>query len=166
MWTWVRMKNKGTKMPRQQFGCQLDREGRSNGSQGKSLGEEKGYGGRAYEVARRSDPGSSNPGSNFTTVELGKQVTSADTSKNHKTCMALGNAFMLLQDVANLAAEDSEEFGELGIPADHPAWAAPPLLVELPNPLTVYPPILLHDFNEEEYATLPAEGEDINALVA
>ncbi|GFS38220.1 hypothetical protein Acr_00g0056310 [Actinidia rufa] len=45
-------------------------------------------------------------------VELGKQVTNADTSRDHETCLALGNVIMLPQDLADLAAEDSEEFKE------------------------------------------------------
>ncbi|GFY84260.1 MATE efflux family protein [Actinidia rufa] len=36
----------------------------------------------------------------FATVELGKQVTNVDTSRDHETCSALGNAMMLHQDVA------------------------------------------------------------------
>ena len=44
----------------------------------------------------------------FTAVELEKQVTSTETSKDHETCVALGSAIMLSQDVANLAAEDLE----------------------------------------------------------
>ncbi|GFZ01237.1 hypothetical protein Acr_14g0008720 [Actinidia rufa] len=47
----------------------------------------------------------------FTTVELGKQVTSTDTFKDHETCVVLGNAVMLPQDVANHAAEITVEFG-------------------------------------------------------
>ncbi|GFZ15739.1 hypothetical protein Acr_25g0001480 [Actinidia rufa] len=47
----------------------------------------------------------------FTSVELGKQVTSADTSKDYETCVALGNAVMLPQDVTNHAAETTTEFG-------------------------------------------------------
>ncbi|GFZ02351.1 hypothetical protein Acr_15g0009590 [Actinidia rufa] len=47
----------------------------------------------------------------FAAVELGKQVTSADTSKDHETCVALGNAVMLPQDVADHAAETTVEFG-------------------------------------------------------
>ncbi|GFY87801.1 hypothetical protein Acr_05g0014400 [Actinidia rufa] len=47
----------------------------------------------------------------FAAVELGKQVTSVDTSKDHETCVALGNAVMLPQDVADHAAETTTEFG-------------------------------------------------------
>ena len=47
----------------------------------------------------------------FTSVELGKHVTFADTSKDHETCVALGNAMMLPQDVADHAAESAAEFG-------------------------------------------------------
>ncbi|GFY86368.1 hypothetical protein Acr_05g0000070 [Actinidia rufa] len=47
----------------------------------------------------------------FAAVELGKQVTSADTSRDHETCVALGNAVMLPQDVADHAAETTAEFG-------------------------------------------------------
>ncbi|GFY97537.1 hypothetical protein Acr_12g0000780 [Actinidia rufa] len=47
----------------------------------------------------------------FTAVELGKHVTSADTSRDHETCVALGNAVMLPQDVANHAVETTVEFG-------------------------------------------------------
>ncbi|GFS29075.1 hypothetical protein Acr_00g0005230 [Actinidia rufa] len=38
-------------------------------------------------------------------------VTSVDTSKDHETCVALGNAVMLPQDVADHAAETTAEFG-------------------------------------------------------
>lgn len=47
----------------------------------------------------------------FIAVELGKHVTSADTSRDHETCVALGNAVMLPQDVADHAAESTTEFG-------------------------------------------------------
>ena len=47
----------------------------------------------------------------FTAVELGKHVTSADSTKDHETCVALGNAMMLPQDVADHAAESAAEFG-------------------------------------------------------
>ncbi|GFS37723.1 hypothetical protein Acr_00g0053650 [Actinidia rufa] len=47
----------------------------------------------------------------FAAIELGKQVTYADTSKDHETCVALGNAVMLPQDVADHAAETTAEFG-------------------------------------------------------
>ncbi|GFY85505.1 hypothetical protein Acr_04g0002430 [Actinidia rufa] len=47
----------------------------------------------------------------FAAVELGKQVTSADTSKDHETCVALGNAVMLPQDIVDHAAETTTEFG-------------------------------------------------------
>lgn len=47
----------------------------------------------------------------FTAVELGKHVTSADSTKDHETCVALGNAVMLPQDVADHAAESAAEFG-------------------------------------------------------
>ncbi|GFZ00578.1 hypothetical protein Acr_14g0002130 [Actinidia rufa] len=50
-------------------------------------------------------------GTTFAAVDLGKQVTTADTSKDHKTCLALRNVIMLPQDVVDLAAEDLEEFG-------------------------------------------------------
>ncbi|GFS41770.1 hypothetical protein Acr_00g0076360 [Actinidia rufa] len=104
-----------------------------------------------------------------------------------------------LQYVANLAAEDLEEFGgklimmgaqavlvqrnqaeqrvaelkkkqlaefcpgifqdrwlaclkELGVASDHPAWAALPPLIQLPNPPATYPLTILPGFNKEEYA--------------
>ncbi|GFY84393.1 hypothetical protein Acr_03g0011670 [Actinidia rufa] len=43
-------------------------------------------------------------------VELEKELTSVDSSKDHETCLALGKAVMLHQDVAKLAEEDSEGF--------------------------------------------------------
>ncbi|GFY91252.1 hypothetical protein Acr_07g0014480 [Actinidia rufa] len=46
----------------------------------------------------------------FATVKLGKQVTNADTSKDHDTYLAMGNVAILPQDVTDLAAEGSEEF--------------------------------------------------------
>ncbi|GFZ14631.1 hypothetical protein Acr_24g0008210 [Actinidia rufa] len=105
-----------------------------------------------------------------------EEVTSTNTSKDHETCIALGNAIMLPQDVVDLA-EDSKVFGGrllmmgaqslglLGTPFDHPAWVTPTLPIELLDPTTAYPLILVPDFNEEEYATLPVEGEDGNAAV-
>ncbi|GFY87563.1 hypothetical protein Acr_05g0012020 [Actinidia rufa] len=50
--------------------------------------------------------------SQFAAVELGKQVTSADTSKDHETCVVLGNAVMLPQDVADHAAETRQNSGQ------------------------------------------------------
>ena len=38
--------------------------------------------------------------------------------------------------------------------------------IELSDPSAVYPLIILLGFNEKEYATLPTEGEDGNAIVA
>ncbi|GFS31869.1 hypothetical protein Acr_00g0019630 [Actinidia rufa] len=46
----------------------------------------------------------------FIAIELGKQVTNADSSRDLETCLALRNAITLLQDVVGLAIEDSEEF--------------------------------------------------------
>ncbi|GFS36353.1 hypothetical protein Acr_00g0045510 [Actinidia rufa] len=54
---------------------------------------------------------------------------------------------------------------EFGIPSNHPIWAAPTLPIEILDPPAAYPPILLPNFNEEKYATLPTEGEDVNAPV-
>ena len=42
----------------------------------------------------------------FSIVELGQQVTTTDTFKEHDTCFALGQAIMLPQDVDDLAKED------------------------------------------------------------
>ncbi|GFZ01005.1 hypothetical protein Acr_14g0006400 [Actinidia rufa] len=44
---------------------------------------------------------------------LGKQVINADTSKDHENYLALGNAIMLQKNVADYAAEGSEEFSDL-----------------------------------------------------
>ena len=55
---------------------------------------------------------------------------------------------------------------ELGTPLEHPTWVSLASPVELPDPLATYPPILFPTFNKEEYATLPAEGEDGNAIGA
>ncbi|GFZ03455.1 hypothetical protein Acr_16g0000790 [Actinidia rufa] len=55
---------------------------------------------------------------------------------------------------------------ELGIPSDHPTWVAPAPPVEFVDPLAAYPPILLPNFNEEEYATILAKGEDGNVAMA
>ncbi|GFS37204.1 hypothetical protein Acr_00g0050620 [Actinidia rufa] len=152
----------------------------------------------------------------FTAVEIGKHVTSADTSKDHETCVALGNAVMLPQDVADHAVETTIEFREasdlkafvcgevykklfyrafervrdvyekqlaelcpgifqegwltclkeLKVPLDHPAWSSPtPPVQPLAFPER-YSPIILLDFNEEEYATLPIDGGNVNIAVA
>ena len=47
------------------------------------------------------------------TIQLERQVMTADTSKDHETYLALGNAIMLPQDVADLAAESMEDFRDL-----------------------------------------------------
>ena len=46
----------------------------------------------------------------FVAAELGWQVTTIDTSKEHDTCMALEQDVMLSQDVANLAIKSPVEF--------------------------------------------------------
>ncbi|GFY91560.1 hypothetical protein Acr_07g0017560 [Actinidia rufa] len=46
----------------------------------------------------------------FSTIELGRELTSADSSKDHETCLALRKAIMLPQDVTEFAEEDSEGF--------------------------------------------------------
>ncbi|GFZ16762.1 hypothetical protein Acr_26g0000320 [Actinidia rufa] len=45
----------------------------------------------------------------FSTAELGKQVTVADSTKDHDTNLALARAIMLPKDIANLVEEGSEE---------------------------------------------------------
>ncbi|GFY97771.1 hypothetical protein Acr_12g0003120 [Actinidia rufa] len=47
----------------------------------------------------------------FIAMELGKHVTSTDTSKDHETCIALGNAMMLPHYVADHATKTTAEFG-------------------------------------------------------
>ena len=42
---------------------------------------------------------------------------------------------------------------ELGIPVDHPAWTKAALEVELSDSLEPYSPLILPNFNEEEYMT-------------
>ncbi|GFS32498.1 hypothetical protein Acr_00g0023010 [Actinidia rufa] len=54
---------------------------------------------------------------------------------------------------------------ELQIPLDHPAWSSPAPPVQLPASPERYSPINLPDFNEEEYATLPADEGNINTAV-
>ena len=49
---------------------------------------------------------------------------------------------------------------------NHPTWVAPAPLVELLDPSAAYPLIILPSFNEEEYATLLAEKEDGNVVMA
>ena len=49
----------------------------------------------------------------FAVVKLEKQVTNVDTSRDHETCLALGNAIMIPRDVADLATERLEEFRDL-----------------------------------------------------
>ncbi|PSS33112.1 Stress response protein [Actinidia chinensis var. chinensis] len=44
----------------------------------------------------------------FVVVELGKQVTNADTSRDHETCLALGNVVMLPQDSLQRAVANSD----------------------------------------------------------
>ncbi|GFZ18311.1 SEC12P-like 2 protein [Actinidia rufa] len=49
----------------------------------------------------------------FSTAELGKQVTVADSTKDHDTNLALAQAIMLPKDVANVAEECSKEIRDL-----------------------------------------------------
>ena len=49
---------------------------------------------------------------------------------------------------------------ELEIPPGHLAWASPTLPVQLLASPGRYSLIILPDFNEEEYATLPADDGD------
>ncbi|GFZ16783.1 hypothetical protein Acr_26g0000530 [Actinidia rufa] len=49
----------------------------------------------------------------FVVIKLGRQVTKADTSKGHDTCLVLGNAILLLQDVVDLSMVESKEFKDL-----------------------------------------------------
>ena len=53
---------------------------------------------------------------------------------------------------------------ELQIPLDHPAWSSPAPPVQLPVSPERYSPINLPDFNEEEYATLPADEGNTNTV--
>ena len=53
---------------------------------------------------------------------------------------------------------------ELQIPLDHPAWSSPAPPVQLPSSPEQYSPIVLPDFNEEEYATLPADEGHTNTV--
>ncbi|GFZ00572.1 hypothetical protein Acr_14g0002070 [Actinidia rufa] len=85
-------------------------------------------------------------GTTFAAVDLGKQVTTADTSKDHKTCLALKNVIMLPQDVVDLDAENLEEFGGRLV------------MMECSDLPAAYSPILLLGFDEEEYANMPPEG--------
>ncbi|GFZ15752.1 hypothetical protein Acr_25g0001610 [Actinidia rufa] len=94
----------------------------------------------------------------FTAVELGKYATFADTSKDHETCVPLGNAVMLSQDVADHADETPVEFGGKLVMLGAQSSC-------LPASPEQYSPIVLPDFNEEEYATLPADEGDVNTVV-
>ena len=49
---------------------------------------------------------------------------------------------------------------EFGIPEDNPAWDKAAHAPELPEPLTPYSPMILPDFDEEEYMNWPEEDED------
>ncbi|GFZ14403.1 hypothetical protein Acr_24g0005930 [Actinidia rufa] len=55
---------------------------------------------------------------------------------------------------------------ELKTLLDHPAWASPAPPIQLPASPERYSPIILLDFNEEEYATLPADEGNVNTVVA
>ncbi|GFZ06560.1 hypothetical protein Acr_18g0007300 [Actinidia rufa] len=61
-----------------------------------------------------------------------------------------------LDDICNVTEITT---GETGTPSDHPTWTALVPLLELPNLPAIYSPILLLDFNEEEYANFQPEGE-------
>ena len=54
---------------------------------------------------------------------------------------------------------------KLGILEDNPAWAKVAPVPELPEPPEPYLPMILLEFNEEEYMNLPTEYED-DAVVA
>ncbi|GFS37313.1 hypothetical protein Acr_00g0051320 [Actinidia rufa] len=99
-----------------------------------------------------------------------KHVTNVDTSKDHKTCLAFGNAVMLPQDmVAELRPSIFQEgwlacLKELGTPSDHLAWnAVNPLIEPLDLPI-VYSPLILSGFNEEEYMNQPVDDEGVAAI--
>ncbi|GFZ08656.1 hypothetical protein Acr_20g0004640 [Actinidia rufa] len=49
----------------------------------------------------------------FVTVELGRQVTTTDSSWDHNNYLALAQAVMLPQDMADLATEDSMKASDL-----------------------------------------------------
>ncbi|GFY91194.1 hypothetical protein Acr_07g0013900 [Actinidia rufa] len=97
-----------------------------------------------------------------------------DTSKDHETCLALGNEVMLPQDVADVTVEGLEELRdlmimqgiqegwlaclkELSTPSDHPTWIATAPPVELLDPPVVYSLLILSGFNEEEYMNQPVD---------
>ncbi|GFZ01017.1 hypothetical protein Acr_14g0006520 [Actinidia rufa] len=46
-----------------------------------------------------------------------------------------------------------------GTPLDHPSWSATSPAMEMPDLLEPYSPILLLEFNKEEYTNLPTEDE-------
>ncbi|GFY81580.1 hypothetical protein Acr_01g0013890 [Actinidia rufa] len=53
------------------------------------------------------------PEPEFSTIEFGKQVTIADSTKDHNTSLAFARAVMLPKDVADLVGEVSEEIRDL-----------------------------------------------------
>ena len=55
----------------------------------------------------------SNQKPEFSVVELGKQLTMADSTKDHDIILALAQAIMLLKDVANLVEKGSKEIQDL-----------------------------------------------------
>ena len=55
----------------------------------------------------------SNQKPEFLVVELGKQLTMVDSTKDHDIILALAQAVMFLKDVANLVKEDSKEIQDL-----------------------------------------------------
>ncbi|GFY96866.1 hypothetical protein Acr_11g0011720 [Actinidia rufa] len=93
----------------------------------------------------------------FFIAELKKQVTMADSAKDHDTSLALAWAVMLQNDVTDIATEGSEEIHDLllGIPANHPTWSKAAPEVELSDSPEAYSPLVLLGFDEEEYLKNP-----------
>ncbi|GFS35917.1 hypothetical protein Acr_00g0042680 [Actinidia rufa] len=86
------------------------------------------------------------------------EVMMVDSAKDHDTSLALAQAVMLPNIVADLAMEGSEEIcdllimqQEIGIPVDPPAWNKATPEVEQLDPPLPYSPLMLPGFNEEEY---------------
>ncbi|GFS43653.1 hypothetical protein Acr_00g0086220 [Actinidia rufa] len=111
------------------------------------------------------------PNPKFVVIKLGRQVTKADTSKGHDTCLVLGNAILLLQDVVDLSMVESKEFKDLmvmqgiqslqrvGANSEHMKKYSSNLKKANQRANT------LVGFNEEEYMNQLAEEENVSIVI-
>ncbi|GFS44263.1 hypothetical protein Acr_00g0089450 [Actinidia rufa] len=121
----------------------------------------------------------------FASIKLRRQVTMADTLKDHETCLALGSVRMkkysseakkALKKTNNLDSdlkkakekltieEALDCLKKLGTPAYPATWTVAAPEVELLDLPEAYLPLILLGFNEEKYMTHQAKEGDENTI--